>query len=284
MLLGFLLLGCMPVLVKLAPQRGLHAADVVLWRFLIGCFLVAITVALTRARLRTEQLGMLLLRGVLGAVAVQLYFASIQLAGAGLGTLLNYTYPVWANAIAALVGHRAPRGFWPLLGVAIAGVVLVVDPVFSSVGLGEILGLASAVVAGGAVLTIKKLRETDGELAILLSFSALGALLALPTALVTGFAGRADRLTSDGLAWLLLIGVGVLSYFGQLLFTRGYKDTSIELGTVLSLTVPVVASLTGFLFANETLSVGYFVGGGMILLACALLGRQSSRRERPGVR
>lgn len=280
MLLGYFLLGCMPVLVKLAPERGVRAEDVVFWRFLLGCLLVGLTVALTRARLRTEQPRVLLLRGALGAVAVQMYFASIELAGAGMGTLLNYTYPVWANVIAALLGHRAPRGFWPLLGLAMTGVVLVLDPVFSSVGLGEVLGLASAVGAGGAVLTIKKLRETDGELVILLSFCGVGALLALPTSLATGMAGRISSVGSDPAVWLLLLGIGLLAYFGQLFFTRGYKNTSIELGTVLSLTVPVVASLTGVLFAGEVLSVSYFIGGAMILLACALIGRQSSRGER----
>ena len=93
-------------------------------------------------------------RGIFGALAVLLYFTSVQLTGAGVGTLLNYTYPLWANAFGAVfLGQRTFRGFWALLALALVGVYLVIDPVWTQLpSFGELAGVVSAMLAGAAVI------------------------------------------------------------------------------------------------------------------------------------
>jgi drug/metabolite transporter (DMT)-like permease len=154
---------------------------------------------------------------------------------------------------------------------------LVVDPTLSTVSLGELAGLLSAVVAGASIVCIKKLRRTDGELVIVLSFCTLGTMLSLPTAI-------AQRLTSDGgfatlevepTAWLLLILVAALSFAGHVLFTRGYKETSIQAGSLLSFSVPLVAAALGAILLGETWGLQRLAGAGLILTACFLTSWQS---------
>lgn len=296
MLCGYLLLGLQPLPVQILGHQGWGAPWVVMGRFGFGLGCVALWCLLRRRGLRTGNPRLLFWRGSFGGVAVLLYFSSVQLAGAGTATVLNYTYPLWANVFAAVfLGQRPPPVFWGLLGVAIAGVWLIVDPhtllsterppVAAGALLGRGAGLASALAAGAAVLCIKKLRETDESLTIITSFSLVGLLLALPFAIAESaglLAGSAPppesslggpAAGSTGLAgpsaWLLFTAVGALAFGGHLLFTAGYKHTSVPLGTSLSLTVPVVAAAAGALLLGESLSLGFGIGTGLVLAACA---------------
>ena len=271
MLAGYVLLGTVPPLVRAARSLNVSSTELVLIRFVGGSLLVLLIARATASALSTQQPRLLLLRGLLGACAVQLYFLGIQLAGAGVGTLLNYSYPLWANLLGLFFGERPPPRFWPLLALAFVGIYLVVDPLVSGIGLGELAGLLSAVFAGGAVLSIKRLRRTDGELVIVGSFSLLGAFVAAPIWLLSG---PQEGLLTAGFpleAYATAVAVAVLAFFGQLLFTRGYKGTSLQWGTMLSLTVPLVATLLGAIFLNEQLSPRFLIGGSLVLASCAAL-------------
>lgn len=266
MLVGFLLLGLVPVMVKSVARYGFSAPDTVAARFLLACVFVPLAARAFRQTLRTGQPGLLALRGILGGTAVLLYFTSVQLAGAGIGTVLNYSYPIWANLFSVALGERPARLFWLLLASALVGLYLVVDPRGSSMGFGELAGTLSAVIAGAAVLCIKRLRRTDGELVIILSFSVVGFFLALPFSRALW-----NPPANAGPGWALLLGVGVLSFLGHIYFTRGYKHTSIQLGTILSLVTPVVATLTGFWLLHEALTPSFLLGTLLILGPCGAL-------------
>ncbi len=279
MLGGYALLGIVPVMVKGVRAIGWTAAHTVVARFAIACLCVGLVVALRRRGLTTNNRPLLLLRGVLGGAAVLLFFSAVQLAGAGPGTLLNYTYPVWANVFGVLfTKQRPPSGFWVLLLLAMVGVYLIVDPRFGGLRLGELFGVASAMLAGGAVLCIKQLRRTDESLVIIWSFSVVGLLFALPVALLDTVQNQRALPWGDHKGWLFLTLTGVFSFFGHVYFTRGYTHTTLQLGSVLALTVPIIAVVCGWLFLDEPLSPAFLTGGGLILVSTAWLGLLESRR------
>lgn len=273
MLLGYILLGCVPVMVRALRDLGLHSTDIVTIRFALGFILTLALAFVGRTRLVSEQPGLLVLRGLLGAIAVQLYFASVQLSGAGVGTLLNYTYPVWANVLGSFFGHRPARATWLILLIATFGAFLVVDPVFSSMSLGEAYGLLSALAAGGSIVCIKKLRQTDSELTVLAGFCGIGSLAGIALSVGRLNLASTPLPTATARASALLLGVAVLSFLGHVLFTRGYKRTSIQVGSVLSFTVPVTAMLTGILLLGERPSLSVYAGATLILCACLGTGR-----------
>lgn len=265
---GYLLLGIQPVFLKLALERGFSTAESVALRFAISLALALPLALYTRQSLKTQQPVVWLLRGVLGGMAVLLYFESVRLAGAGMGTLLNYTYPIWANLLSFVIGERPSRMIWLALPLAIVGTVLVVAPTGSGgVGPGEWAGLTSAALAGGAIVCIKRLRRTDGELTIIGSFSLVGLLMALPA---LPWWGRAPESTAaDGVGWLCALLVGLLSFYGHVYFTRGYKETTIQLGTVLSLMVPALAAGVGWFVLGERLAPTAL--GGAALIGCGIV-------------
>src|SRR5687768_4336453 len=152
MLVGYLLLGLVPVLVRSARDVGWNAPHTVAARFALGILFILGISAARRRWLMANNRTLLLWRGIFGGAAVLLYFTSVQLAGAGVGTLLNYTYPLWASVFGAVfLGQRPFRGFWALLALALVGVYLVINPVWTQPpSLGEVAGVVSAMLAGAA--------------------------------------------------------------------------------------------------------------------------------------
>jgi drug/metabolite transporter (DMT)-like permease len=284
MLAGYLLLGIVPPLVRAARSLNVSSTELVLIRFIGGSLFFLLLARTIQGAFSTKQPRLLLLRGLLGACAVQLYFLGIQLSGAGVGTLLNYSYPLWANLLGVFFGERPSARFWPLLGVALVGIYLVVDPQVSGVGPGELAGILSAVFAGGAVLSIKRLRRTDSELLIVGSFSLIGALLAAPIWLLSSPGEGLFALSLPAEAYVLAGAMALLSFWGQLLFTRGFKGTTLQWGTMLSLTVPLVATLLGVIFLNEPLSPRFVIGGSLVLASCAALGLHTPDKAKPPTR
>lgn len=105
----------------------------------------------------------------------------------------------------------------------------------------------------------------------------LGSIVVLAPGLLRG---NLEPLKA-GLAWPAvgaLALMGLFSFGGQMLFTAGYKNTSIQLGTLLSLTAPVLAVANGYVFLGERLDARFIVGAAMILTACGGMSLLEKRR------
>lgn len=277
MLLGYLLLSGMPVFVRLVGLKGWGAASTTAVRFALGVVFVLVTLGTTPLRLATRRPLVLFLRGAFGGLAVLFYFLSVQQTGAGMGTLLNYTHAIWSNLLGLVLLRQRPKGhFWLLLGLAMAGLWLVINPRLDTFDWGKIYGLLSGLLGGAAILCIKELRKTDSALTIMASFTGVGFLLAclgLPFEPVT----QVDRWQASTLTYLFVIAL--LSFGGQLLFTHGYGKTSLAHGGLLSLLVPVLATLSGWAVLGEPLTLRYAVGASLVLTACLVFGWSELRGD-----
>ncbi len=262
-MLGYLILGLQPVPVALLSRGGVSPSEAVFVRFVLSAIFIFAVCFRQRHLLRTSQPIVLVLRGVLGAAAVLLYFTSIKYTGAARGTLLNYTYPIWANVFAWFLGARTGRNSWFALALALVGVWFVVAPKGgigpAQLSQGDVAGLLSAVLGGAAVVAVKKLRETDDALVIIASFTGFGMLMSLPFCTMQGLTLSFSRaLIGPTLA------VGVLSFVGHYYFTRGYRGVSVATATLLSLLVPFVATLTGVFFLDEPLTARFMLGTSLV--------------------
>ena len=279
MLMGFVLFGAVPALLKLALSSGWQASGAVVLRFLVALVLVG-AVALagksfgagSELEVRPVNRTGLLWRGIFGGTAVLTYFYAVQLTGAGLGTLLNYTHSIWVNVIGVLfLRHRPDKWFWPLLALAALGLWLVVDPQSGQASLlGIVVGLVSGIAGGAAVLTIKSLRRTDNALTINFALTLGGLAVSLP---LEGLRIASQGPPPSALApALLIVASAVFSFFGQLLFNHGFKHTSVALASLLSLLTPALAALSGWIFLGEALRPHGMLGGLFILISCGIMG------------
>ena len=245
------LFAVMAVCAKAATAHALSGPEAAFIRFCLGVCSGVIPLA-TGVRLRPQQYGALFLRGFLGGLAVLTYFGAIAHLPVGIATLLNSSSPVFV-AIFSTLFLREPLGRGAILAMCVtsAGVTLVVlgqAPSGASAHPGSFLwaliGLGSAVLSGGAVTTVRSMRQREGSWEIFLAFSLIGAILtAGPTV--------QHWVTPSGTEALWLLGMGASSVAAQLMMTHALRDiAAVRAGLILQLT-PITTYSIGVLFLHE---------------------------------
>ena len=249
--------------------RSISTSIVTAARFTIGIAVIGGLGLLGFTELKPVNKLWLVGRGVFGAASVYLmYFAMVKL-GLGMGTILSYTYPVFAALLAPIViREKLHPDVFAAVAVSFVGIWLVVNPLGSGRGgLGgapvyQLLALLGGVLSAVAVVAIRKLQATDSPYMIYLAQCVFGmVVIGYPTA-TSSFAFALP-------IWLVLAGIGILATVAQLLMTRAYRDVPATEGSLLAFLVPVVNSILGILVFGERMQPLTIAGALVVLAACA---------------
>lgn len=228
------------VLVRLATRGGMSGGQVTFVRFVVG---LSCVLGIFRARpgtFRPVRRWLLVSRGGFGAVAALLFFLSIERIPAGEAALLNNMFPIFAVLYSLVILDERPTFH---LGVALviasAGVFLVLGGggVTFHLGVGEGLGILSAMVGGAAVTSMRVLRATDNPPTIFFAFTLGGVLVSAPYAIGAWPGGLVP--------WAAALGVGVVTFFAQIFMTDAYGALSVPEAALLQQLTPVAGYLWG---------------------------------------
>jgi drug/metabolite transporter (DMT)-like permease len=222
-------------------------------------------------RPRRENWTQVALRGVLGASSLTLYYVAVAWAGAGLGTLLHCTYPVWtALYVGWRNGHRVGRPVLAALALNFAGAAVALGPhvtIGSNVRLGGIVALVAGMLAGGAVATAGELRRSESTTLVTTWFMGTGAVLLLPS-LALGIPPFTAPLAGT------LVAVVGTSVVGQLLLHHGLGTVSATAGALATATSTITAALAEAALYGTPIPPRMLVAGAMMLSAVYLVGRR----------
>lgn len=263
-----LLFGVMAVCARAASEE-LAAAQIAVLRFAVGLAGAAAIALTVPGSLQAGRWGLLAVRGLLGAAAVLLYFTSIARLGAGLGTLLNYTFPLWAALFAsAALGERLTARLAAGFALAMTGLVIAVgvdqlswvagglgDP---AIRVGLAAGLVSSVFGGAATVAVRALRRTESAVAVFSAFCVGGLVVCGPVAL-------ADWRPLTPRATVLVLLVGVFSLGAQLLFTYSLKYVTAGAGSLLTQLTVVASFGVAWLALGEPLPPHALAGSAVVL-------------------
>ena len=199
---------------------------------------------------------MLLMRGLVGAAGILLFYVTISHLGAGRAVILNLTYPIF-GAVMAAAWLKESLGLrqlgWMLVGLAGLGLFFAGSAFEGGLTRYEGLALIGAVVAGAAVVLIRVLSRSEHASTIyasqcLWSFAAglpLGAspIVDLPVVAVAG-----------------LVVASVLVSGGQLALTQSFRALSVAKGSSIQMLMPLATSTGGMLFFGERYATMEWVG------------------------
>ena len=269
MLCSALCFSATSTLIRLAPNIDPFKSS--LFRFAIGMTLLGTAAICKRIRLDFSNTPLLIARGLTGGLSVFIFFWSINAIGLGKGTLLSYTYPVFAAIWGViLLGEKVSPRLWMFIAVAFFGFALTSmgrGDVMPTLGLPECFAIAGAMLSGLAIVIVRKLRATESTYAIFFSQCVLGFwLMLIPANIVPAAIGIPGG--------FVLLGIGVSAALGQLLMTYSFKALSVSQGSVIALITPVVNIAIGVLVFNETLTLLSGLGMFLVLAACTLIAIQ----------
>ncbi len=271
----------MSLMVKTAGQH-IHSFELVFFRSIILVILCTATLRRRGIDPWGTNRRVLVIRGVVGFVALNcFYFAILRLPLADV-TVLQFLNPAFTAVIAAIfISEILGIRHMGLVILSLAGVVLVAQPtaIFGnmSAGLDPLavgVGVVSAFLSAAAWVLIRRLARTEDPLVIVFYFALVSAIGSSPV-LVT------DLVLPYLWEWPLLLGIGVATYFGQLNLTLGMRLEPAGRVAAVGYLQIVFAALWGVIFFGEIPGLLSIAGGLLIIGSTFLLARAPA--ERPAV-
>lgn len=267
---------CMGALAKAAAQQGASEFVLVFIRNVVGVLaLLPWVFRKGSAGLRTQRIGGHILRSLFGLAGMYTLFYAIAHLGLAEALLLNYASPLFIPFIAwSVLGEKPPRIMLPAGLLGLAGVVLVVKPASLSASSAAWVGAASGVFAACAMVSLRRISDTEPAQRVVFYFSSIGALIsAVPLLWVY----------EPPSPWLLtlMIAIGLAATNGQLQLTRAYSHAPAARVGAMGYSAVLFAGLLGWLLWNETPDAYSVLGAVLVITTCVLASWQRVRRMAP---
>lgn len=161
--------------------------------------------------------GLLIARGVFGTTALYFFFVTIQNVPLASAMTIQYLSPIFTSVIAiVLLSEKVKAVQWSFYALAFGGVLLIeqFDPRISLFYLS--IGILSAFCSGVAYNLVRRMREQEHPLTVVLHFQLVGVIAG-------GVSLFFNWTTPNGLDWLWLFLIGVFSQLGQIFLTNALQ-------------------------------------------------------------
>lgn len=223
--------------------------------------------------LKTERLGGHMLRAAFGLSAMYCFFYAIHHMPLANAVLLNYSAPVFAPVIAYYwLGERFSIWTYPAVGLGFVGIVFILHPTVAFLTVATLVGMASGVLAAVAMVSIRRMANTEPATRIVFFFTTFSVLF---SAIPLLWAWQ----TPSPLALLAMVGAGMFATFGQLSLTRAYAlAPAAQIGSLIYSAV-VFSAIWGWLIWDEGLD-RFFVIGTLLVATGAFLATLDHRKSK----
>ncbi len=256
----------MAVLVKAIPNVSSYQTT--FFRFAIGLGILGILSLFGIIHLKFNDKKNLFWRGLVGGIAVYLFYLAIIKLGVGKGSVYIYSYPIFATLFSMLILKEKVEPIkFVVIFISFAGLILLsIGGKGSLAGMGiyELIAIAGSITTGLAVVFVKKLHDHDNSYAIFFSQCIVGFWMFLIPSGATQAKGNLSEL-------FLLVLVGVVATIGQLFMTEGYRYVNVATGSLLQSMVPVFNLLSGWLIFHEQFNTIEMTGAFVIVSSCFTL-------------
>lgn len=260
-----------------AASGTLHPLQIVFCRFLVG-FLLVLPFMLSRGGelMATRRMPLLVLRGILGFIAVSMGFYSVSVLPLVTAAVLFFTAPLFVTLLAMpLLGERAD---WRRMAATLCGFLgTVVVLGFEAGGFhpAMLVAVGAAVIFAFSLIIGKKLAATERPMTIMFYFSVVTMVAsAAPAALVW----QTPNLDES----VLLAIVGVFAA-GRVYFDiRGYAAGEAGFVAPFGYFRIILVGVAGYLVFAETPTANALIGAAMIIVSTLFIAQREARRGRAG--
>lgn len=266
----------MGALIKLAEARGAKLIELLFFRQTLAMPVVVVTVMLGPglATLKTRRLPAHVLRTAIGLSSMACMFLTIMLLPLAEATTLQFTVPIFATILGAVV-LREPTG-WHRWGAVIAGfigVVIVAQPGSGHIPLiGAMTGLCAALLVATVSILLRHIGKTERPTTTVFYFSLLSMMPLAPLLAMT--VGPHDAQT-----WTLLVLIGLVGGIGQIAMTSSLTLAPVAVVVPMDYSGLIWATLYGYLLFGALPSSMTWVGAPIIVASGLYIVWREHRRS-----
>ena len=256
MIFGSFCFGTMNALVKWTSEY----ADV--WIMVRSAVIALAVVVFTASRgisLRVNDPRTMLLRCLVGLLAMILYFTALGRIPIGQAVTLQYTGPLFVALLSGrILAERVSPTVAILVLTAFAGIVMIVSPEVGTVEPDALLALGSGFFAALAYMYVRELRKTDSPATVVFWFAAFSVAGSI-------IQSAPHVLALDTRTLAALVGIGIGAGGGQVGITMAYHKANAAWVSAFSYLTVLVATFYGFALFGESLSPADWIGGALIV-------------------
>ncbi|WP_436795269.1 DMT family transporter [Actinospongicola halichondriae] len=270
--------GAASVLVK--SIDGIDGVGISFYRLLFGTVLLSAVYLATGARFSRRMLWLCIPGGIAFGLDILLFFSALRETSTANATVIGALQPILLLPIGIrMFGESVDRRVMAFSFVAVAGTAVVV---FGGSGLpqwspyGDLLATGALCTWTAYFVASKSARKELGALQYFTGLTVVAFVIVTPYTFVSG----ADVSPGDGSDWMAIIAVTVFSgALGHVLLNWSHGRVPLQVMSLLTLLVPVVATVGAVLFLDEPVDGLQWVGMAVVLAALAVVARQSARAE-----
>jgi drug/metabolite transporter (DMT)-like permease len=269
MLLSTLFFSLMNVCVKMVSH--IPAIEIILFRSVISLVMSYVVLRSKRVNVWGNNHGLLIARGAAGAMALMLFFTTLQNIPLATAATLQYLSPIFTTIMGIfIVKEKVKPWQWLFFAISFGGILIIEGLDTSAESFYVWLGVLSAVFSGLAYNFIRRLNTREHPLVIVFYFP----LVALP---ISGIYSLFNWVQPDGWDWGILLLVGVLTQLGQYYMTMSYQAEEISKVANLNYIGIIYALALGFILFDEHFQAATYVGMGLVLFGVILNVRYKNR-------
>ena len=213
------------------------------------------------------QKRLLILRGLLGTVALFCIFKALTILPIATATVIQYIYPTFTviSAYIILKEFISRRIVYSII-IGWIGILLVSQPEFTTNSnvqetiLAIIIAIFGALMTSLAYICVRKLSSREHHLVIIYYFPLVSIPLSIPFVIN-------DFVLPTGTDWFWIIGIGIFTQIGQLFITEGLTLLPAGQATSLNYSQVIFASIWGVLIFQEAITSSVYVGGICVLIS-----------------
>ena len=255
----------------------LHPFVLVFFRNLFSfVVIVPLLLRLGRVGLHSQHYRLLLLRGVLGIVAILAWYYSLVHVPLTEATTLSFTAVMFTSIAAILFLHERVRlRRWLAIVCGFVGAVVILQPGAGGFDPLLLLVIFSTVFWALSITIMKFLTRTDSATSVVAWNSILLTLFSFPFALYYWQWPVGEQ-------WLWLIAIGIIGVIGNLCMVRALALADTSAVMTIDFLRLIWGAMIGYYFFGDRMVSSTWIGGLLIVTSGAyIILRESRLHERP---
>ena len=265
LLLASFFFSLMTVCVKSVDNR-IPIYELVFFRSIISLGITSLIIKKREINPWGENKKLLILRGLLGTIALICIFYAIRNMPLNISTVIQYTYPIFISIFAGLlIKERVSKNVFIALIMGWVGIVIILNPNQLANLNVEINNIAIVVAFLGAIftslayITVKKLSLTEDIFIIIKYFPLVSVITLFPIVTLNWVIPNVNDL-------IWIVGIGIFTQAGQTFLTIGLKQLPTTEAATINYLQVFFGSLWGILLFKEIVNINFLLGSLLVLL------------------
>ena len=255
----------MTVCVKKIDNR-IPIYELVYFRSLLSLLITSLIIKKRNLNPWGENKPYLVLRGLLGTIALVCIFYAIRNMPLNIATVIQYTYPIFISIFAGIIiNEKITKNLIIASVIGWLGILIILNPYqLSSLNiklenLTVFIAFLGAISTSLAYITVKKLSLTEDIYVIIKYFPLISVISLSPFVFL-------NWVTPNTIDIIWIIGIGLFTQAGQTFLTIGIKNLPTTEAATINYLQVFFGSLWGILFFKEIININFIIGSLLVLL------------------